>query len=114
MARRQRPYPEGVTPAAPMPIAAVVEEWIGRSGLRKRLELAEVVDRWPTLVGPQINAVTEAVAVTPEGTLLVRVTTAAWATELGLMAPSILTRINGSRKGRVKGIRWLVGPLDQR
>ncbi|HET9066329.1 MAG TPA: DUF721 domain-containing protein [Gemmatimonadales bacterium] len=114
MARRRRPYPIGVTTAAPSPIGEVVEHWIGRSGLRKRLDLADVVERWPTLVGPQIGAVTQALAVTPDNTLMVRVTTSAWATELGLMAPSILTRINGSRKGRVRGIRWLVGPLDQR
>jgi predicted nucleic acid-binding Zn ribbon protein len=91
----------------------VVEAWIGRSGLRKRLDLAEAVERWDTLVGLHIAAVTRAVAVTPDGTLVVRVATPAWATELGLMAPSILTRINGSRAGRVRGIRWLVGPLDQ-
>jgi hypothetical protein len=45
--------------------------------------------------------------------LMVRVTTHSWATELGLMAPRILARLNGSKRGRVLHIRWLVGPLDQ-
>jgi len=44
---------------------------------------------------------------------MVRVASGAWATELGLMTPRILARLNGSRKGRVQHIRWMVGPLDR-
>ena len=96
-----------------MPLADALQSWIDRSGLRKRLDLASVVDAWPDAVGPQIAAVTRALGVTPDGTLLVRVATPGWATELGLMAPRILTRINGSHKGRVLQVRWMVGPLDR-
>jgi len=113
VARARRHDPAGVA-SRPVPLADALEAWIARSGIRKRLDLADVVEQWPGLVGPQIAAVTRAMAVSPDGTLVVRVASASWATELGLMAPSILTRVNGSRKGRVKGIRWLVGPLDQR
>lgn len=96
-----------------MPLADALQSWIDRSGLRKRLDLASVVEAWPDAVGPQIAAVTRALGVTPDGTLLVRVATPGWATELGLMAPRILTRINGSHKGRVLQVRWMVGPLDR-
>ncbi len=114
MARQRRRDPVGVsTTERPVPLGEVLDGWIARQGLRKRLDLAEVVGSWPELVGPQIAAVTRALAVTPDGTLLVRVATNGWATELGLMTPRILTRVNGSRAGRVKHVRWLVGPLDR-
>ena len=78
----------------------------------RRLDLASAVAEWPAVVGPQIAAVTRATAVTPDGVLMVRVATHAWATELGLMTPRILARLNGSRQGRVRQIRWHVGSID--
>ena len=101
-------------PSKPAPLADALSAWIARQGLGRRLDLANAVTAWPDVVGPQIAAVTRALSVTPDGTLMVRVATHAWATELGLMTPRILTRLNGSRKGRILHIRWLVGPLDQR
>lgn len=96
----------------PTPLAESLERWIAQSGLARRLRMAEVVAGWSELVGPQIAAVTRALSVTPDGTLMVRVASHGWATELGLMTPRILARINGSRAERVYHIRWLVGPLD--
>ncbi len=114
MARQRRHDSVGVSvPERPVPLGQALDGWIARQGLRKRFDLAEVVEAWPELVGPQIAAATRALAVTPDGTLLVRVATNAWATELGLMTPRILTRVNGSRAGRVQHVRWLVGPLDR-
>ncbi|MEP6591822.1 MAG: DUF721 domain-containing protein [Gemmatimonadota bacterium] len=111
--RRRHGSPDVHHPAQPIPFAEALESWIKRVGYAGRLDLAAVVDRWPEAVGPQIAAVTRALSVTPDGTLMVRVATNAWATELGLMTPRILTRVNGTRKGRVKHVRWMVGPLDQ-
>jgi predicted nucleic acid-binding Zn ribbon protein len=100
-------------PAKFSSLGDALHAWITRSGMDKRLDLAAAVAAWPDAVGPQVAAVTRAVAVTPDGTLVVRVTTHGWATELGLMAPRILTRVNGNKRGRVQHIRWQVGPLDQ-
>ena len=97
----------------PMPFGEALTAWLKRSGLNRRLDLASAVEAWPETVGPQIAAVTQALSVTADGTLMVRVATHAWATELGLMTPRILARVNGSRQGRVLHIRWLVGPLDR-
>jgi predicted nucleic acid-binding Zn ribbon protein len=113
MARERRRDPAGVAEGRPSALRDAIESWKDRSGLRKRLDLATVVEAWPEAVGPQIAAVTRALGVTPDGTLLVRVASPGWATELGLMTPRILTRVNGSRKGRIKHVRWMVGPLDQ-
>lgn len=97
----------------PASLGEAIGAWASRHGMVKRFDLAAAVDNWPDAVGPQVAAVTQAVAVTPDGTLVVRVTTHAWAAELGLMAPRILTRLNGNRRGRVQHIRWQVGPLDR-
>jgi predicted nucleic acid-binding Zn ribbon protein len=92
---------------------AALAEWARSAGLAQRLDLARVVTEWPTLVGPQIAAVTRADSVTADGVLRVRVVSSAWATELSLMTPRILARLNAGRAGRIREIRWLTGPLDQ-
>lgn len=115
MAGKGRQRPTAVTGGdmPPAPLGQALEQWLDRSGLRPQLELAELVESWPEVVGPQIAAVTRALGVSEDATLLVRVSSHAWATELGLMTPGILARLNGSRKGRARRIRWMVGPLDR-
>ncbi len=113
MARERRRHPAAVTGGRPTALSEALDSWIAGQGLRSRLDLADAVAAWPTLVGPQIAAVTRALAVTPDGTLLVRVATPGWATELRLMTPRILARVNGSRQGRVQQVKWMVGPLDR-
>ena len=100
-------------PRKPTTLSEALGGYLARSGLARRLEQASVVEAWPELVGPQIAAVTRALSITPDGTLAVRVSTHAWATELGLMTPRILARVNGSRTNRVLHVRWMVGPLDR-
>ncbi len=95
------------------PLATALEEFLATSGLGKGVERAEVVERWPELVGPQIAAVTEAESVSADGVLRVRVATAPWATELSLMTPRILARVNAGRQGRINHIRWIAGPLSR-
>lgn len=90
-------------------IRDVLDDWLARSGLAKRLDVSQVVDRWAEVVGPQIAAVTRAEAVNAEGTLWVRVASSAWASELSLMAPRILGKLNQDRRGQIKEIRWLTG-----
>lgn len=97
----------------PMPLGDALDAWLTKRGFARRLEQASVVEAWAELVGPQISAVTQALSVTPDGTLMVRVASHGWATELGLMTPRILARVNGSRAHRVLHIRWMVGSLDQ-
>jgi predicted nucleic acid-binding Zn ribbon protein len=93
----------------PEPIADVLAGWIDRSGIAKRLGQASVVPEWPTLVGPQIAAVTAPTSVTADGTLFVNVTTNAWMNELSLMEPQLLRALN-SPAGRtpIRRIRWLL------
>lgn len=94
------------------PLREALAHWIRhRSGFAKRLDQAGAMAEWAEAVGPQVAAVTRPESVTPDGVMRVRVTTAAWATELGLHAPRILARLNRSRSGRILHLRWIVGPL---
>lgn len=93
----------------PSAIRDILEDWLAKSGLGKRLDVSQVVDRWAEAVGPQIAAVTRAEAVNAEGTLWVRVASSAWANELSLMAPRILGKLNQDRRGQIREIRWLTG-----
>ncbi len=106
---RKAPFDQG--PARPTPLAEALKSYLKRAGLSKRVGQAGVMDEWPALVGPQIAQVTAPESVSPDGVLRVRVATAAWATELSLMTPQILARLNTGRSGRITAIRWLGGGL---
>jgi predicted nucleic acid-binding Zn ribbon protein len=91
------------------PVGEVLTSYLKRSGLNKRLQQTDVIERWAELVGPQIAAVSQPESVSADGVLRVRVATAPWATELSLMTPRILARVNADREGRIKEIRWISG-----
>ena len=97
------------SPPGPTRLAEALRAYFKRSGLSRRLGQAAVVEHWAELVGPQIARVTTAESVTADGVLRVRVATAAWASELSLMTPQILARVNAGRHGRITAIRWLAG-----
>jgi predicted nucleic acid-binding Zn ribbon protein len=100
-------------PRAPTPIGEAVASFLRQAGIIRRVQQAAIIEEWAGLVGPQIAAVTAPQSVTPDGVLRVHVATAPWATELGLMTPRILSRLNQGRSGRVKEIRWVPGPLNR-
>jgi len=91
----------------PRKLGDVVSDVLKRSGIADRVAQATVIPDWPSLVGPQIARVTEPLSVTAQGTLFVAVTTNAWMTELSLMEPDLLRRLN-ERTGRlqIRKIRW--------
>jgi predicted nucleic acid-binding Zn ribbon protein len=99
-------------PTHPTPLAEAIKAYFRRVGLSRRIGQAGVVEEWASLVGPQIAKVTAADSVTPDGVLRVRVASAAWATELSLMTPQILARLNTGRTGRITTIRWIAGGTE--
>lgn len=91
----------------PEPIADVLQGWIDKSGIAKRIGQATVVPEWEKLVGPQIAAVTAPTSVTADGTLWVHVTTSAWMNELSLMEPQLLRALNApAGRTPIRHIRW--------
>ena len=93
----------------PRKLGDVMSDVLSKAGIADRVAQANVIPEWPALVGPQIARVTEPLSVTPQGTLFVAVTTNAWMTELSLMEPDLLRRLN-QRTGRlsIRRIRWQI------
>ena len=91
----------------PRKLGDVMKDVLSRSGVADRVAQAAVIPEWRSLVGPQIAGVTDPMSVTPQGTLFVAVKTNAWMTELSLLEPDLLRRLN-ERAGRlqIKRIRW--------
>ena len=91
----------------PERVSDVIAGFLKGSGLAARVDQAAVIPEWPTLVGPQVAAVTEPRSVTPDGTLFVWVTTNAWMTELSLLEPELLRALNAKPDRKpVRRIRW--------
>ena len=93
----------------PQKLGDVVSGVLTQAGLSDRVAQAAVIPDWPALVGPQIARVTQPLSVTRQGTLFVAVTTNGWMTELSLMEPDLLRRLN-QKTGRlsIKRIRWQI------
>jgi len=89
-------------------IGEALAAYLKRSGLKRRIDQAKVVDAWADLVGPQIARVTAAEGVSEDGVLFVRVATAAWMQELQLQSATILRRL-AERGMRLKRIVWRLG-----
>ncbi len=91
----------------PEPIGRVVSKFLEGKGLTLRVQQSSVIDDWAGIVGPQIANVTQAMSITPDGTLFVSVTTNGWMTELSLMEPELIRALNTQASARrVKKIRF--------
>jgi predicted nucleic acid-binding Zn ribbon protein len=84
----------GDPPRRPAKLGDVLASVLERAGLTDRMAQARVIPEWPALVGAQIAAVTEPVALQGDGTLVVAVRTNGWMTELSLMEPALLAALN--------------------
>ena len=90
----------------PEAIGNVVGAFLKRSKLDERVEAAQVVPEWESLVGKQIATVTKPISVTRDGTLFVSVKNNGWMTELSLMEPQLLRALNTKEgRARIKKIR---------
>lgn len=90
----------------PEPLANVLGSFLKKSKLDERVEAAQVIPEWESLVGKQIATVTKPISVTRDGTLFVAVKTNGWMTELSLMEPQILRALNAKAgRTRVRKIR---------
>ncbi|MDT9592980.1 DciA family protein [Nocardioides zeae] len=91
--RRSRLSGPGPDERDPQPLEGVVARLIGARGWEIDLRVHAVIGRWEALVGAEI-----ADHCTPEsfvdGRLVVRTDSTAWATQLKLLAPTLLRRLN--------------------
>ena len=93
--RTKKPKPKSAARNAgdPQPLGEALDELIVNRGWSREVNLQHLLGRWADLVGP-----TNAEHSHPEGfdkkVLLVRTDSTAWATNLRLLAPSIVARLN--------------------
>lgn len=88
-------------------VGALIARFLRAHGHDKRVAQASVLDDWPRVAGRQISRVAEAVSISPDGTLVVAVSTSAWMSELALHELEFLERLNSdSGRPRVRRIRW--------
>ena len=77
----------------PQPISAAVDDLVDERGWSQPLAIGGVEGRWPQIVGAELAA-----HCAPEefdaGRLTVRTDSTAWATQVRLLAPSLLARLN--------------------
>ena len=93
----------------PSALGEVLAGVLRESGIAERVEQARLIPEWPTLVGPQIAAVTEPRSVSADGTLWVAVTTHAWMTELSLLEPELLRQLaTRPLRSPIRRIRWVL------
>lgn len=95
MARRADPTLSGAHPDArdPAPLGAVVDKFVTSSGWSTDLAVHGVFGRWESIVGAEVAG-----HCTPERfrdrVVTVRTDSTAWATQLRLLAPTVVRRLN--------------------
>jgi predicted nucleic acid-binding Zn ribbon protein len=102
----------------PVALGVVIKSMVVDQGWQAPLAYGRLMGQWSTVVGPDIAARCHPVSLT-EGVLRIAADTTAWATQLRLIAPQLLARINAEvPAGMVKrltihgpaGPTWKRGP----
>ena len=94
-------------PPGPVKLGNLLAGFLASKGIAERIEPLRVLEEWPVAVGPTVAAVTRALQLDKEGTLIVDVRTHAWMQELSLMEPELLRALRMRPGGdRVRQVRW--------
>ena len=97
------------TPGDPTLIASVLEDLISQREWSSGLAEGTIFATWPQIVGPEIAEHTTPLSLL-DGKLLVQCSSTAWATQLTVVAPSLLERIRSSAPGALVERLELIGP----
>jgi predicted nucleic acid-binding Zn ribbon protein len=93
--------------ARPEPVGGLIRSLLSRLGIADKVERASVIGEWAELVGPHIAKVARPTGVRGR-TLFVEVESAAWRTELTLMRPELMRKLNaGKRRAKIEKIVFL-------
>jgi predicted nucleic acid-binding Zn ribbon protein len=93
----------------PQPLGRLVDNLVQTQDWSEHTKVGAVFGRWSVLVGPEIAAHCAPQTLT-EGELLVVAESTAWATQLRLLAPTILAKLHASVGGDVVTRLRVVGP----
>jgi predicted nucleic acid-binding Zn ribbon protein len=93
----------------PQPLGRLVDSLVSAQDWSEHTKVGAVFGRWSALVGPDIAAHCSPQTLT-DGELLVQAESTAWATQLRLLAPSILATLRAAVGGDVVTKLRVVGP----
>jgi predicted nucleic acid-binding Zn ribbon protein len=93
----------------PQPLGRLVDSLVTQQDWSARTKVGSVFGRWSAIVGEDIAAHCRPETLT-EGELLIVAESTAWATQLRLLAPTILGKLRGSVGGDVVTKLRVVGP----
>ena len=101
----------GARPSAddPQPLGRLVDALVTEQDWAQHTRVGSVFGRWDSLVGPDIAAHCRPETLT-DGELLVVAESTAWATQLRLLAPTILAKLRAQVGGDVVARLRVVGP----
>ncbi|HEX5494538.1 MAG TPA: DciA family protein [Mycobacteriales bacterium] len=118
--RRRRGGYSGAGPDSrdPQPFGVLVRGLLADRGWERTAAAAGVTARWPELVGAQIAGHSRPVSL-HDGELVVEADSTAWATQLRLLAPRLVARLNaelgqrgnGGRQGSLVRVIRVNGPV---
>ena len=91
--RRRRWSGSGPDPRDPQPLGATLRTWIASAGAGADLKKATLFARWEKIVGPEVADHCSPVTLV-DGELLVEAESTAWATQIRMLAPQLLRKIN--------------------
>jgi predicted nucleic acid-binding Zn ribbon protein len=93
----------------PQLLGAMVDKLVGDQGWELELRVRGVFARWPELVGDEVAAHSTPETFT-DGKLVVRTDSTAWATQLKLLTPTVLRRLNEDLGDGTVTVLEIVGP----
>jgi len=91
--KRRRWSGSGPDARDPAPLGATLKRWLGDAAVGADLTKATVIGRWTEIVGAEVADHCEPVTLV-DGELLLRAESTAWATQLRMLAPQIVAKIN--------------------
>ena len=93
----------------PQLLGAMVDKLVGDQGWELELRVRGVFARWPELVGDEVAAHSTPETFT-DGKLVVRTDSTAWATQLKLLTPTVLRRLNEDLGDGTVTVLEVLGP----
>lgn len=116
--RRRRWSGSGPDARDPQPLASTLQRFVKTAGAGADITKATLFARWPQIVGPALAEHAHPAALT-DGELTLQCESTAWASQVRLMAPQLVKKINESvGHGSVRRIKaqgpsgpsWRFGP----
>lgn len=91
----------------PVRIGKVLRDILESAGMSRRLDEHRAAEVWPRVAGQEIASMCAVVRV-ERGTMVVAVPSPAWATELYLMKPALLDKLEKELRSRaIRDIRFV-------